>query len=229
MTKSPTPLPNFAPDTWIKASWEEFTAFTYNRVYENGKAYYDRGKARIEMKPLGINYAEDTSIIDTLVTIFCSRKGIPMRGLNHCRFRKTNRQECQPNLAFYLNFLDNSPPRSNSPVNLDNYAPPTLVIQLASSSLNSELEEKRQLYESLGVQEYWVIDVTNATAIAFAIADGSSSRIEVSQVLPGLLISFVQTTLERSRLEEKSATTRWLWSEFGQYPLNPFIGANSSE
>lgn len=192
-------------------------------------SYEDRGKARIEMKPLGINYAEDTSIIDTLVTLFCARKGIPMRGLNHCSFQKTAFQECQPDLAFYLNFLDDSPPRSNSLVNLDNYAPPTLVVDFACSSVNSELEEKQQRYKSLGVQEYWVIDVTNATAIAFTIANGTSRRIEVSQVLPELSISFLQTTLERSRLEEKSSTTRWLWSEFGQYPLNPFIGANTPE
>lgn len=215
MSASPTQLPNFTSDTWVNVTWEEFIAIACDPAYESSKAYYDRGKAQIEMTTLGLNQSEDTSIIDTLVSIFCARKGIPMRGLNNCRFRKSDFQECQPDLAFYLNFLDNSPPRSNSPVNLDNYPPPALVVELAASYLSTELGEKRMLYESIGMQEYWVIDVSEVAVIAFAIANGGSRRIEVSQVLPGLAISLVQTTLKRSRLEEKSSTTRWLWSEFG--------------
>jgi Uma2 family endonuclease len=187
----------------------------FNLAYETGYAYYDRGKARIEMTPLGINHAEDTSIIDTLVSIFCTRKGIPLRGLNRCSFRKTNLEDCQPDLAFYLDSLENSPPRSNSPVNLDKYTPPALVVELTSAIPSNELGEKQLLYERMGMQEYWVIDVTNVTPIAFALAEGSSRPIQVSQVLPSLAIEFVQITLERSRLEEKSSTTRWLWSEFG--------------
>lgn len=215
MTTSPNRLQNFAPDTWVNVTWEEFIALTNAPAYATGKAYYDRGKARIEMIPLGINHAEDTSIIDTLVSIFCARKGIPIRGLHCCGFRKTNFQECQPDLAFYLESLEKSPPRSNAPVDLDNYPPPALVVELTDSSLSTALGEKRMLYESMGMQEYWVIDVNNVTLIAFAIAQGGSKRIETSQVLPGLALTLVQTTLERSRLEEKSSTTRWLWSVFG--------------
>lgn len=165
---------------------------------------------------LGINHAEDSSILDTLVSIFCARQGIPMRGLHRCSFRKDELQECQPDLAFYLNSLENSPPRSNSSVDLGKCAPPTLVVELTPLSPSTELGEKRMLYESMGMQEYWVIDVNNVAVTAFAIADGGSRRVDTSQVLPGLAISLVQTTLERSRLEEKAATTRWLWSEFGQ-------------
>jgi Uma2 family endonuclease len=164
---------------------------------------------------LGINHAEDISIIDTLVSIFCARKGIQQRTLIRCNFTKANVQECQPDLAFYLDFLEHSPPRSDAGVDLNIYPPPALVVELAAESINDELGDKRMLYESLGMQEYWVIDVSHIRVIAFAIADEGSRRVEVSQVLPGLNIKLVEKTLERSRLEEKSATTRWLWSEFG--------------
>ncbi len=56
MTTSPTLLQNFATDTWVKATWEEFMALTYNPAYEKGRAYYDRGKLRIEMAPIGLNH-----------------------------------------------------------------------------------------------------------------------------------------------------------------------------
>lgn len=216
MITSSTQLANFPPNTWVNITWEEFIALAYDSVYEIGKAYFDRGKARIEMTSLGINHAEDSSIIDTLVSIFCARQGIAMRGLHRCSFRKDELQECQPDLAFYLNSLENSPPRSNSSVDLNKCAPPTLVVELTPFFPSTELGEKRLLYESMGMQEYWVIDVNNVAVTAFAIAEGGSKRIDTSQVLPGLAISLIQTTLERSRLEEKAATTRWFWSELGQ-------------
>lgn len=216
MITSSTQLANFTPDTWVNITWEEFIALAYDSTYETGKVYYDRGKARIEMTFLGINHAEDSSIIDTLVSIFCARQGISMRGLHRCNFRKDELQECQPDLAFYLNSLENSPPRGNSFVDLGKGAPPTLIVELTPFSPSTELGEKRMLYESMGMQEYWVVDVNNVAVTAFAIADGGSRRVDSSQVLPGLAISLVQATLERSRWEEKAATTRWLWSEFGQ-------------
>jgi Uma2 family endonuclease len=189
--------------------------FVSNFNDANDKTDYERGKAQIEMTTIGINHAEDISIIDTFVSIFCTRKGIQQRTLICCNFTKDKVQECQPDLAFYLDYLEHSPPRSDAAVDLNTYPSPTLVVELSAESINDELGEKRMLYESLGTQEYWVIDVSHIRVIAFAIADGGSRRLDVSQVLPNLDIKLVETTLERSRLEEKSATIRWLWSEFG--------------
>ncbi|MBA3924550.1 MAG: Uma2 family endonuclease [Nostocaceae cyanobacterium] len=52
--------------------------------------------------------------------------------------------------------------------------------------------QKRLLYERLGVQEYWVVDVQSAVMIAFAICGGGSRQIQVSQVLPGLTMSTIE-------------------------------------
>ena len=216
MTTSPTLLQNFATDTWVKATWEEFMALAYNPAYEKGRAYYDRGKLRIEMAPIGLNHSEDNTIISTLVNLYCALKGIPVRGLTNCSFRKTGLREAQPDMAFYINSLENSPPRSNSPVDLSQFAPPALVVEMAASSLSDDLGEKRLLYEQMEVQEYWVINVNQAEAIAFAVAEGGSRQIETSQILPGLAITVIQEALERSRSQEHGAITRWLLSQFSQ-------------
>jgi Uma2 family endonuclease len=214
MTTSPKLLQNFVTDTWVKATWEEFMALAYNPAYKTGKAYYNRGKARIEMTPLGWNHAEDNSIISTLVVLFCALKRIPVRELTNCSLRKTGIGEAQPDISFYIASLDNIPPRSNSPVDLSQYAPPALVVEMAASSLSDDLGEKRLLYEQMNVREYWVVDVNRAEITAFAVADGGSRQIDTSQVLPGLTMDLIQEALKRSHSEEHGAVTRWLLSQF---------------
>jgi len=215
MSTSPTLSPNFTTDTWVKATWEEFIALADDPASEKGRFYYDRGKLRIEMSPLGLNHAEDNSIISTLVTLFCALKKIPYRELTNCSFTKPRLQQAQPDIAFYIGSLANSPPRSNYPVDLNQYAPPALVVEIASSSLSDDLGEKRMLYERMEVQEYWVVDVKQAEVIAFAIAAGGSREIETSQVLPGLAKTIIQDGLERSRTEEHGAIIRWILNQFG--------------
>lgn len=201
-------------DTWVKATWSEFMTLAYDPAYERGKAYYNRGRARIEMTPLGWNHAKDNSIISTLVTLYCALKKIPVEEVTNCSFRKEGLKEAQPDIAFYISFLDNIPNRSNSPVDLNQYSPPTLAVEIAATSLSDDLGEKRLLYESLNVQEYWVVDVNEAEVTAFAIADGGSKMIKRSQVLPELTIALVEETLKRSRAEDHGAIVCWLLEQF---------------
>lgn len=213
MSTSPILSP-FATDTWVQATWEDFIAIACNPASEKGRAYYHRGRLRIEMSPIGLNHSEDNSIVSTLVTLFCAIKKIPFRELTNCSFRKTGLQEAQPDIAFYINSLENSPTRSNSPVDLNLFAPPTLVVEVAASSLSDDLGEKRLLYESMQVQEYWVVNVNQAEVIAFAIADCGSRQIHTSRVLPDLGLTVVQESLERSCSQDHGEITRWLLSQF---------------
>jgi hypothetical protein len=55
MTTSPTLPENFVTDTWVKAIWMSSWHWR-NPAYETGKAYYSRGKARIEITPICWNH-----------------------------------------------------------------------------------------------------------------------------------------------------------------------------
>ncbi|WP_413172685.1 Uma2 family endonuclease [Anabaena azotica] len=129
-------------------------------------------------------------------------------------FRRTSLGECQPDLAFYIGDKVNFPPLNNSPVNINELAAPTLVVEIAASSVNDDLGFKRLLYERLGVKEYWVMDANNNDIIAFEISDGGSRKIEESNVLPGLNIATVKEAIQRSLTQDDGEVNRWLLGIF---------------
>ncbi|MEB3340345.1 Uma2 family endonuclease [Okeania sp.] len=197
-------------DTWQQISWQYFLQLTNQSVYKNGKFYYDRGYMKIEMSPLGMSHGRDNAIVARLISLFATLKNIPVVEFTNVSYRKAEIRECQPDSSFYLGKVANLPTRSNQAIDLNQYAPPTLVIEIATTSLGDDLGSKRLLYEKLGVHEYWVINTNNYDVIAFEIIDGGSREIQISNVLPGLEISLVKTALERSENADDGEVNRWL-------------------
>jgi Uma2 family endonuclease len=214
---NPVPILQTIPtDTWVKATWEEFLTFADDPTLVSGRFYYEQGEMRIEMAALGAAHSRDNSIVSTAIVLFAALKNIRIIEFTNCSFKKTGIRECQPDIAFYIGSSFQFPPRSNSPVDLNQFAPPTLVIEIGASSLSDDLERKRILYQNLGVQEYWVVDVNALQITSFTITQGKSYQIQQSHVLPGLAISVVETALTRSQTEDDGAITRWLLTKFSQ-------------
>lgn len=99
-------------------------------------------------------------------------------------------------------------------IDLDTYPPPDLVVEVAHSSLADDKGEKRLLYETLGVREYWIVDVENIQVLAFEIQNRGSCRIDQSQLLPGLQITVLEEALRRSRRMSHGKVSAWLMSQF---------------
>jgi Uma2 family endonuclease len=201
-------------DTWVKASWEEFIAYAEDETYEQGRFYYDRGFLRIEMAPLGFSHGSNNSIIFNVINLFATLKQIRVKGFINVSLRKSGVSEAQPDLSFYMGSEFQLPPKNNSPIDLNQFEPPALVIEIAASSLNDDLGRKRLLYEGLGVKEYWVVDVNASNVVVFEISQGYSGRIQDSKVLPGLKMTVVEEALRRSQTEDDSQINRWLLQIF---------------
>lgn len=213
---SSTSLHNLATDTWVKASWDEFIALVNDSNYANGRFYYHQGYLSIEMSPIGPRHGRQNSIISNVVTLFATLKNIRIVEFTNTSFRNAGLDEFQPDLAFYLGSGLRVPPESNSPVDLNEYDPPTLVVEIAASSVSDDLGWKRLLYERAGVREYWVNNAKARSAIAFAISDGRSGEIQESQVLPGLAMALVEEALQRSQTQDDGEINRWLIQVFSQ-------------
>lgn len=203
-------------DTWMIASWNDYVRILEDPVYEKAKGYYYKGHMRLEMLPVSFDHGNDHVVIIFAVNLFTAIKGIPATGLDTTTFRKTGVRDCQPDVSYYLGGRAQVIPSGTGIVNLDRYPAPTLVIEIAKSSLLDDVGAKRSLYEELGVAEYWVVDVQNAQVLAYAIADQGSKRIQTSLVLPGLAISVLEEALRRSRETDQSQVGGWLLTQFQQ-------------
>lgn len=69
---------------------------------------------------------------------------------------------------------------------------------------------KKTLYQRLGVEEYWVVNVSVGKVTAIALSSAEHTTIRESQVLPGLEIALVEEALRRSQSEDDGAISRWL-------------------
>jgi Uma2 family endonuclease len=122
---------------------------------------------------------------------------------------------CAPDLLLYKG--DNIPkwqlgePRR---IDLTRHRLPDLVGEIADTTLSLDLDEQKQLYASLGIPEYWVVDVKGMRVFAFGLnTNGGYEEIEVSQVLTGLPIALINQTLERLATETNTAAASWLMQQ----------------
>ena len=203
-------------DSWILATWDEYMQQLDNAVDQQTKGYYYKEHMRIEMSPVSFDHGQDHVMIIFAVNLLIALKQIPATGLDTTTFRKTGVRECQPDVAYYFGENAKAIPSGTGIVNLDQYPAPNLVIEIARSSLLDDLGTKRSLYEELGVNEYWVIDVKKAQLLAYSMTNQGSQRLQLSQVFPGLEIAILEEVLQRSRQTNQAEVGAWLLKQFQQ-------------
>jgi len=218
-TKSEDPISQpLITDRWISATWDEFVQILENPLYAESRCYYDKNQIkqmRIETMPVGSEHALDNGIIYFAITLYCTLKNIPIEGLINASYVKTGFQGCQPDISYYIGEIAALAPRSSSIVSLDESPVPNLVIEISSSTIGDDLGKKRLLYEQLGTNEYWVVDVQEVKIIALEMLDnGGSRQITTSKLLDGLAIADLETALKLSREKSQSEVGAWILQKY---------------
>ena len=200
-------------DTWISASWDDYQSSLKSPELATAKGYYHNGRMRLEMSPVGNDHASDHTIVIYAIHLYAALNNIDLNGKDNCTYRKTDCDEAQPDVSYYIGVNADVIPYGTGVVNLDQYPVPDLVVDVSKNSLADDQGEKRLLYEALGVREYWIIDVVNVRVLVFEMLNGGSRRIQVSDVLPGLEISLLRRALTKTRQMNHGKVSAWLLQE----------------
>lgn len=199
-------------DTWVKATWEEFLIASEHSEINKTRCYYDSGFMRIETMGVGLGHSQDNTLISQVVSLYCIVNNLRLKGFTNGSFYREGEKECQPDMAFYIgdDIPNPMPPKTTAIGDIDLYGVPTLMIEVASTSLNDDLGHKRLLYERLNVREYWIVDVLGMTILAFEMSNFGSRQIQTSQVLPGLEMNTIEEALRRNQTEDDTEVSQWL-------------------
>jgi Uma2 family endonuclease len=206
--------PKLLTNIWVNATWDEYLRTVEDPAYTKAKGYYFNGQMRVETMGVGPDHASENTIIILAIGLFCGLKGIPIKGLTNCTYRKTGVREAQPDVSYYVGDRARLAPQGSSITNLDESPAPDLAIEIADSSLDADLGKKRLLYEEMAIAEYWVVDVENAQILAFQIVNNGSQRIAQSQVLPGLEMTVLSEAIALRRQMDDSQVVAQLMSSF---------------
>ncbi|NCJ05939.1 Uma2 family endonuclease [Synechococcales cyanobacterium C] len=209
-----SPVTQVPTETWVTATWDDYLRALEDPACEKAKSYYYNGQMRIEMSPVGNDHSRDHSIVIHAVYLFAGLREIDLDGHDNCTYRKTGVSDVQPDVSFYIGETAEAIPWGTGIVDLNQYPPPPLIVEVANTSLADDKGNKRLLYEELGVSEYWIIDVQHVKVIAFAVENSGSRRIRQSQVLPGLEISLLEEAFQRTRQMNHGKVSAWLLAQW---------------
>ncbi len=195
------------------ATWQDYLTIGNHPTLDWQKISFYQGWLWVNMGKEGPEHA---SVSDFITIIFgfwaFLHPDVPLQSYSRCLIEYPETHACAPDLVLYKG--ENIPRyQAGEPrrIDLRFQRPPDLVGEIADTTLALDLDEQKQLYASLGIPEYWVIDVKGRRVFAFALAeDGRYRAIAQSQVLAGLPIALLEQALERLASQTNTAAANWL-------------------
>ncbi len=182
------------------ATWEDYLHHVENTNSHLERVFFHLGTLWIEdMGNEGISHSRFNKLITMVFAFWFARiEGIKFDLLGGCVIEKPKTQGASPDEVLYIGegspqYRDGEPRR----VNPTQWRVPDLVVEVADTTLASDLDEKKQLYLALAIPEYWVVDVKGKRVLAFRLGDGKYQECSESVVLSGLPIELLERTLER--------------------------------
>jgi Uma2 family endonuclease len=201
---------------WRGVTWQDYVMLRDREDCDWRKIAFDRGWLWVDMGKEGPNHACFSDLLTAVFFVWAfQHPDLVIQSLGRCLIEKPETQACAPDLVLYKG--EDFPrwhPGEPRRIDLTRHRIPDLVGEIADTTLSLDLDEQKQLYASLGIAEYWVIDVKGLRLFAFSLnADGVYEAIAVSQVLMGLPIELVEKTLEMLAEQTNTAAANWFMQQ----------------
>jgi Uma2 family endonuclease len=185
---------------WEPATWEDYLIYRDDPTLEKARLFFNENYFFVDMGNEGINHASIARLFAMLFyiwfTCFPEQTASDLGGV---LLEKPNTQAASPDIVLYIGEgVPEWKPGESRYINLNQWRVPDLVCEVGDTTLSSDLDEQKKLYATLGVPEYWVIDVRGKRVFAFRLqSDGSYKLCTESVAFKGLPISLLDQTLER--------------------------------
>lgn len=234
-TTAPPPVPHWKQHDAIwenyNATWADYLAV---RDVHSGwqKIAFHHDWLWVNMGFEGPNHAAFSDLITMIFGFWAFlHPEVTLQSYGRCLLESPETHACSPDLVLYRG--DNIPqwqPGQPRRINLQRDRQPDLVGEIADTTLSLDLDEQKQLYASLGIPEYWVVDVKGVRIFAFGLDESGHYRLlEQSQVLAGLSIALLEQTLERLATETNTAAAAWFMQQLQTLPSNPDATQTTTE
>jgi len=198
------------------ATWQDYVAVRDNPDIDWRKIAFYQGWLWVDMGTEGLGHSSFSDLITMIFGFWAFlHPEIVLQSYGRCLIENPETHACAPDLVLYKGKdIPKWKPGQPRRIILDPHRLPDLVGEIADTTLGIDLDEQKQLYASLGITEYWVIDVKGMRLFAFGLTPtGIYQAIQVSQVLTGLPIALVEQTLERLTEETNTAAANWLMQQ----------------
>jgi Uma2 family endonuclease len=196
------------------ATWADYVQVCDDLDWQ--KIAFCKGWLWVDMGTEGPGHARFSDLLTAIFFLWAFlHPEEPIESFGRCLIESPETYACAPDLVLYKG--ENIPQwQAGTPrrIDLAQHRLPDLVGEIGDTTLSLDLDEQKQLYASLGIAEYWVIDVKGMRLFAFGLNSNSVyERIEVSQVLHGLSIALLEQALERLATETNTAAANWLMQQ----------------
>jgi Uma2 family endonuclease len=204
------------------ATWQDYVAVRDRATTDWQKIAFHQGWLWFDMGKEGPNHAAFSDLITAIFFLWAFRHPeVIFQSYGRCLIEHPETHACAPDLVLYRG--DDFPRWQSGELrrlDLSRHRIPDLVGEIADTSLSLDLDRQKRLYASLGIAEYWVIDVKGRRLFAFGLtATGEYDAIATSQVLTGLPIDLIEQTLDRLPEESNTAAANWFMQQLP--PPNP--------
>ena len=201
-----------------RATWQDYQALRDQAEWR--KIAFHLGWLWADMGKEGRNHARFSDLMTMLFGFWVFlHPEMTLESFGRCLIEKPETQAAAPDLVLYKG--DNIPqwqPGEARKIDLTVHRLPDLVGEVSDTTLSLDLDEQKQLYASLGIPEYWVIDVVGLRLFAFGLNEmGLYEEIETSRCFPGLAIALVSQTIARLSQETSTAAANWFMRQLQGY------------
>jgi Uma2 family endonuclease len=203
--------------TWHDATWDDYVALRDDESIEFKKISFHKtanttGWLWFDMSHEGIDHSRFSDLMTMIFYIWkLLHPAERFDSMGRCLIECPDSHGCSPDLVLYKGgnrpIWKTGEPRR---IDLTRHRLPDLVGEIADTSLRQDLAEQKKLYESLGISEYWVINVRASKIVAFQLdASGTYQPCPESGVLSGLPIALLEQTIALLATEDNTDAAEW--------------------